>query len=241
MGNGVALFLMLAMVPVVVWSGCLPGMADEAAGTSVRGNPIFPPDAELRLNPDNGTLLYLKGTDLLPDMTGNSDAGRGPEAVAIFFMEHYRAQFLLAHPGSELKCLSVDTDALGLVHIRFQQTYNDLDVWGKEINVHLDQTRRVNLVQGRYVPTPRHVDTTPEISAADAVKKASAAAGLPPPHASSDIAELVIYAKPHENGTLAYKVALPGWMYFVDAKDGSLIDKIATRQSGRDIFTPIKK
>lgn len=201
---------------------------------------MFPPDADLRLNPLNGTIQYLKGTNLSPKLGGMSSKSENPSDIALFFVDFYKTLFKLQQPHAELKCVAVKADELGLTHVRFQQIYQAVPVWGNELNVHLDQHNRVYLVQGRYIPTPQQVNTQPTISVSRAIETVFESLDVKKKDAAQDAAELVIYVKPPETARLAFKVFAPGWIYFVDADKGDIIDRITTRQTIRDAFVPLK-
>jgi Zn-dependent metalloprotease len=203
------------------------------------GKRSFPPDADLRLNPENGTIQYLKGKNLSLELGGMSSASESPSDIALSFLELYKTLFKLQQPHDELRCVAAETDELGLKHVRFQQIHQAIPVWANELNVHLDQHNRVYLVQGRYIPTPQHVNTQPAISVCQAIEIAFESLGVKREDVAQDSAELVIYVKPPEKTLLAYKVYTPGWIYFVDAVKGDIIDRIATRQTVSDVVVPL--
>jgi Zn-dependent metalloprotease len=243
-GNILVFSLMVALASAIASFGCAAPKennlmaAPENKGLSEKRS--FPPDADLRLNPENGTVQYLKLRNPSQEQAGISSKREGARNIALCFVESHRTIFKLQQPHDELRCSAEETDELGLKHVRFQQIHREIPVWGRELNVHLDQQDRVYLVQGRYVPTPQHVDTQPSISVQRAIETVFKSLGVGRKNVEEDAAELVIYIKPPENTLLAYKVIAPGWMYFVDAVRGDIIDRIATRQAGRGAFAPLK-
>ena len=226
--------LMLAMVSSIVPSGCISAINNNLTTTSEKGDLLpqhaLPPDADLRLNPDDGTVQYLKGKNLSLELDSVQLKSENPADIAISFVEFYRTIFKLAQPHDELRCLAVQTDELGLKHVRFQQIYQAIPVWGKELNVHLNRQNSVYLVQGRYIPTPRHVHTRPAINGFKAAERVLMEIRAEKKESVRGSAELVIYAKPSRTALLAHKVPVPGWVYFVDAVKGEIVDRIATRQ-----------
>ncbi len=143
------------------------------------------------------------------------------------FFRTNRTLFGLASPDDEMIIKRQWTDAQGNTHFRFQQTVNDIPVWGRGAMVHLDKTDEIYLFQGRYEtsPGPGAVAVTPGISVDDAMEAVSrhldATFDLNAPP------ELVVHAD--ENGTmaLAYEVDIiislaERWIYFVDALTGQV-------------------
>ena len=97
------------------------------------------------------------------------DAQPGPALQGAASPEHARltaSNFLLAHsrmlrienPAMEFHETEMSIDELGLTHIRYQQLYQGIEVWGREIRVHLRPGGNVECLSGRYIPTP--VDQT---------------------------------------------------------------------------------
>jgi Zn-dependent metalloprotease len=192
----------------------------------------------VRLNPDNGTIRYLKVKNPSKKFFGIQPKSENPEDIAISFVEFYKTLFRLQQPHSELKCVAAQTDELGLRHIHFRQIYQEIPVWAKEINVHLDRNNSVYLVEGQYIPTPHYVLTQPAFSASKAVELVFDEIGVKADREPQDIAELVIYAKEFKKALLAYKVQAPGRMVFVDAAKGVIIEHISTRLTNSDKFVP---
>ncbi|MGV8073288.1 MAG: hypothetical protein AB2L11_01810 [Syntrophobacteraceae bacterium] len=241
-GNILVFCLMLTLPFAVSWAGCIfakdNNLVVTAANEGESGKRLFPPDAELRINPENGTVQYLKGKNLSRELGGMPSKSESPHDMALSFLDLYKTLFKLQQPHDELGCIAVETDDLGLKHVRLQQIYQTIPVWGKELNVHLDQHNSVYLVQGRYIPTPQHVNTEPAISARQAVEIVYNSLGLKREDVSSDAAELVVYVKAPEKALLAYKVFATSCIYFVDAVKGGIVDRITVRQTFRDAIVP---
>jgi Zn-dependent metalloprotease len=242
-GNILVFSLILTVASANAPAGCMFPKDNNLMAAPENEGPFgkrsFPPDADLRLNPENGTIQYLKGKNLSPELAGMSSKSERPFDIALSFLELYKTLFKLQQPHDELRCIAVETDELGLTHVRFQQIYQAVPVWANELNVHLDQHNRVYLVQGRYIPTPQHVNTQPAISVRRASEIVFKSLGVKPKDVTKDAAELIIYVKPPQKTLLAYKVNAPGWIYFVDAVKGDIIDRIARRQTVRDAFVPL--
>ncbi|MEN3026464.1 MAG: M4 family metallopeptidase [Chlorobiota bacterium] len=167
---------------------------------------------------------------------------RIPELSSVLgVLEQHRSLLKLAEPRRELELISVSTDELGMVHLRFQQVYAGIPVWGADLYVHLRQNGELVLVNGRYYPTPVGVPTQPKLSPAEAIEHAVAAveqitAVEPLPEellnltgAEQARAQLVIFPHPPSGSLrLCYEVtlianAVEKYLVFVDALSGEVV------------------
>src|SRR5918998_3142196 len=82
----------------------------------------------------------------------------------------------LRNPENELVLLSAKQDDLGMTHVRLDQVYNDVPVFGRQIITHLDKIA-VRKTTGTAFAGVRGMDTTPALSEARAVDRARAALG----------------------------------------------------------------
>jgi len=188
----------------------------------------------------NGTPLYLKGPQLTPRLAANKNDLTRSGDVAKKFLKENGALFKLSDPGSELALSRKNADRLGMKHFHYQQQYNGVPIWGKQISVHLDDHDSVYFVHGHQAPTPKGFDTKPAISAAIALDAAKrhlniGGAGLAPLKGARGYGEpktkLVIYPVSQGGMKLAYKIDImpridQRWIYFIDAKSGEIIHRI---------------
>ena len=136
-------------------------------------------------------------------------------------------------PEAELTLLMAKQDDLGLTHVRLDQVHKGVPVFGGQIITHLDHAS-VRSVTGRAFEGVRGLDTTPRLTAAQAIKAAKAALGNGGGVAKEPQVKLVIL--PPRDGspraTLTYQVQIfvehPDRVperheYFVDARDGSIV------------------
>lgn len=154
-------------------------------------------------------------------------------ANALDYLEKNKGRTGVAEPKKNLKVKNVQTDSLGMTHIRFNQSVNGIPVEGAEVVVHYNSDDELVSVNGSHVPEAQasKVGTAPKIKAANAVEAAKAAVNAPDKLEYSPSSELVVYPFKEEN-RLAYKVNVnflgdePGnWFVFVDAQDGEVIDQ----------------
>jgi Zn-dependent metalloprotease len=179
----------------------------------------------------NGTLAFLKppgkGLDISRSLAATPSVA--PADVALEFMSEQRALFKLDDPRSETRVMAASHDNAGRRHVRLQQVYQGVPLWGKEILVHLQADNSVYLVQGSYQPTPHRFDTSSAISEEQALAAVRADLQL-----SEDVAaqsELIIYTNEAGEILLAYKIDIAPtldqrWIYFVDAQNGGIAHRI---------------
>jgi Zn-dependent metalloprotease len=195
----------------------------------------LPIDAKIIRDETNHTIIFLKGRNLSAALESDAhfsqvQAQNDAAAIAKAFIDAYREEFRLIDPVTELAAASVVTDDLGLTHVRFQQSYQEIPVSASEIIVHLDRDKHVYLVNGRYIPTPDHLNIQPHITLSDA--QAVAAKHLERDRADCPrcVTNLIIFPKPGNGALLAFRVealirADEGWIYFIDAHSGLIIER----------------
>ena len=76
-----------------------------------------------------------------------------PEAIARGFLDQNRALFGLKNAADELRLLRIEPDAqLHYAHVRLDQVYHGIPVFGKQLIVHIDPRGQVVAVNGHFVP-----------------------------------------------------------------------------------------
>ena len=183
----------------------------------------------------NGTVAFLKpqGRPLGINsrlLSSAPNATLSASAVAQQFLTEQRDLLKLDDPRAETRVIEQRGDAAGRrSHVRLQQVYQGVPVWGKELLVHTQGAGGVYLVQGSYVPTPRHLDTSARI---DAEKAMAAARTHLRVHADAPAkSELAIYADGKARPSLTYKVEITPalderWIYFINARSGKVVHRI---------------
>jgi len=111
--------------------------------------------------------------DLVPQMgprSTNPLATSDAIARARKFLQAEKSVLRMTDPQAEFSVTSAERDELGVTHVRFQQVYNGIEVWAKDIYVHVDDYGRVLSMNGRYVPTPTVIqDVTGRVSREEAI------------------------------------------------------------------------
>ena len=143
----------------------------------------------------------------------------------------------IKEPATEWELISSNSDDLGMSHLKFQQMYKGIPIYGSEVIVHGDE-KGMNAVNGRYLATPELEDITPSLSADQAlstsnhdlgeiVKMENDKFGIFDKMKSKT--ELVIYNDKEEvklaYHVTAYKDIVGRWEYMVDAKSGEILQK----------------
>lgn len=185
--------------------------------------------------PDSGLPYFIKGT---PD---NLDKSASLTEQRRQYLQIVADEMRCNNPAQEFIEKSTDTDRLGITHTRFEQYYNGVKVYGSEIILHA-KNGSVNLLNGRFFPTPALTDVTPAVSEAAAVQTVKTAVAaeaeamqitpgfeflLP---AATVTTELVIYHPEGriDNPRLTYHITyIPDlanrWEYFTDAETGEIL------------------
>lgn len=144
----------------------------------------------------------------------------------------------LVDPETEVALAGADQDALGMTHVRLDQIFRGVPVYGGQLIVHMDASSVRDLVSGRIYGSIRGVNTKPRIDAARAIEAAKSTLGFSGRFAKEPAARLVLL--PHQvknpradsGATLVYLVELlikdgtartAHHYYFVNASDGSIV------------------
>jgi len=187
---------------------------------TIRGGP----PEKITMHPKFGTAESVSGRFTVG--RGNGFAGKARAFVAA-----RPETFKMNRPDEELELISETTDELGLTHVRFQQVYRGLPVWGKRTIVHFENERTIYRVGGQTIPTPKFsvVPAVDEV-AADDLALAALKDRLPLNNTNSEI-ETLIYPN-NGDPRLAQMVTVTSpdnggirWRVFVDAQTGEILHK----------------
>jgi hypothetical protein len=247
------LTFLLSIVTIIPFQACQPA-ADQKDISAMSQNdvePKLPPDVELIRDPSNGTVRVLKGDGLTAPLLVNEEyqhavSNRLPGEIAIAFINAYRGLFKIQDPGSELTVNAIETDHLGLTHVRLKQQYNGLEVYPADINVHFNQSGEVYLVQGRYAKTPSNVVIEPRLGEADVLGAVSKEIGIKKTQLRKYSTALIVYCGANTAPQLAYRmyaeVSLSkAWNYVVDSQTGAILNKTSAIQDQSILGKPTKR
>ena len=231
-----------SLVASGLWNFASGGQAERgqhsayATTSPLQVSKPLPADASLRRDPQRGTIRFLRGAKLSqdperdPHFRSLQAADRFAE-VAVGFLSAYRMGFRLLLPVDEMVVHSVTIDDLGFKRVHLKQMFAGIPVWGAELIVQLDRANHINLVQGRYIPTPERLSTTPGITGEDALAITAANLSGLDPGCPGCQSELVIFAADTDPPRLAYRILIPvslteGWVIMADAFTGTVIKKL---------------
>ena len=165
-----------------------------------------------------------------------------PTVQAMNFLKNNRTLLKISDPENEFSLLSSKSDDYGVTHLHYTQRYQGLEVWGKDIYVHLNSQGDVLSLTGRLAPTPAQVtDITGKINASSAI---TAAVSDLQKHItinklsdqfskllnySGPTAQKIIWHDKNQQPHLAWYVNVRSglaqdWHYFVDANSGSILN-----------------
>lgn len=147
----------------------------------------------------------------------------------------------ISEPLLEFTVSKVNTDAQGITHVRLQQVFRGVPVYGGEMIAHA-KNGAFDLLNGRYYPTPNLENVTPAVDAARAVELVKSSIGLEKIKKNWSEKDLqIIGGQPFTSELIVYHpgrklnaerlawhvVARPNLMvreeYFVDAENGKIL------------------
>ena len=176
--------------------------------------------------------------DTIPVQPG---AGAARLAPTDFFRQ-YGHLFGVTAPNIQLVLAGTDYDALGYAHTTYHQIHKGIPVFAGVLKVHQNSAGGVTAANGDFFPIPAKLNTAPTLdpTTARGVALASIRALSPKVERS----ELVLvdpgwYGDPPRGVRLAYLVVLADpsgpleEAFFVDAHDGSILDRWSLIHAGR--------
>ncbi|NOX86187.1 MAG: T9SS type A sorting domain-containing protein [Chlorobi bacterium] len=173
----------------------------------------------------------------------NSRSEEATVQACYAYLEQIKSAMRIQNPEQEFIPEDQWEDEMGFTHVRMQQFFQGLEVFGGEILLHGSQGM-INRFNGTYYPTPNINDLTPQLQDQQAVdvviQDVSTLTSYAP--MSEEIksffnydgpeAKLIIYHYDRDLGSerLAWHVSirpnvLDWYQYFVDAKTGEIINK----------------
>lgn len=186
---------------------------------------------KIRWNERNGTVSFMEISQNANKLSKTQASLEVKKSNAINFITKYSTLFKLDNPERELKFVKSEIEDNGRTHLKYQQYYNELRVWGSEINIHLDAYGNVQLVNGRYEETPNIINgLVYSISQDNAISIAMRDLNVGTRHYSPPSSEKVVYYDLKNKPHLAFFVELkPTFIdivyYFIDGLTGEVIHK----------------
>lgn len=171
--------------------------------------------------------IYIRGQQLQAAVSAKGTMSLNEsENRAVSFLQENRILLRIANPSQEFRLMESRQDQYGLSHFRYQQMYQGLEVWGRDVRVHLNKEGLVDGFNGRYIPTPQL------LSVEQTVISEAAASTIAPQHVQPGGAVVssrkLIYVDENEQAHVAWLVRVKGgladnWHTFVDATTGEIL------------------
>lgn len=189
------------------------------------------------LTTENGLPTMIQGVLSLASIREQPLAER-----AVRYLDAIKNAMQVKNPTAEFDIANIETDDLGQTHVRMQQKVGRIPVWGGEVIVH-ERKGQVELMNGRYFPTPSVSTLIPSVSKENA--EAQVKTHLSGKRAFKDLSEenkkliggeqlrseLIIFHKEDKTDgeklawhVTAYPNVLHRYEYFIDAINGEILD-----------------
>lgn len=170
--------------------------------------------------------------------------GRDVSIQAFDYLEAIKTPLQIKNPAAEFKIIDRKTDELGQTHIKLQQEYKGIKIYGGQVWLHA-KAQQVDMFNGRNYATPKIDNIHPTLSketatdiankAVSKITKVKTLSELEKQLLGDRIApELVIYHPtqstiPHLAWHLhLYPNISNQWEYFIDAHSGEVLDAYKT-------------
>ena len=144
---------------------------------------------------------------------------------SLSYLEAHSDELGIKNPYEEFRLRGIYRDELGQTHVRLDQIYNEIPVFGKQLIVHFNNDGTPKSVNGAY-QAGIDVSTQPKLSTSEAREKAQK--NFPGRFTRTEESELVLYLQ-DEKAVLVYRIALENdapprrRVAFIDARNGEKI------------------
>ncbi len=199
----------------------------------------FSPKQALRkiiTDEESGAVIYINNPVYTKDQR---NARINSSETSKSFLNSLKTDLKISNVGEEFRMIYDETDELGYRHIKLEQTYKGVPIYGGEAVVHTTKNGIAEFLMGKVFPSPV-LNPTPNISASAAIELSLKDLGKNTIVQKSgninqflkldpDTAELTILNENKKN-YLVYQVSvrpniLERWVYFIDAHSGQVVSK----------------
>lgn len=195
------------------------------------------PDLAVSWNDERGVPSIVKGPNLLSNELTLQGASSGMsassnfEGKAVQVMKSLGGMYGIRDAQAEFSAQSAELSMTGSRHVRMNQLYKGLRVFGGQVIVHFDGKGMARTVNGNYCPIS-NLDTTPVLTAdrAASVATSDQKSLSNPEGVVTNGPELQVFAW-ESDPVLAYRleihyqnaVATGRWCYWIDARTGEIL------------------
>lgn len=185
---------------------------------------------------ETGAIIYINNPIFTRDQR---NARKNSSVISNSFLNSIKNELKINNTDEEFRLVSDDTDDLGLRHLKLEQTYRNIPIYGGEAVIHTNKSGVAEFLMGKVFPSP-NLNVTPNISANAAIELSLKDLGkntiiqktgnikqflnLDP-----DVAELKILNENKKSNLVYYITVRPNilerWVYFIDAHSGEVVSK----------------
>jgi len=192
-------------------------------------------DVEIHWDKKNLIPIFVSGKNLkslTPSSNGVNLTWDALDSLTLTFLQENQTLVRIDNPKEEFKTVSHVEDELGMKHIRYQQIYKGIEVWGCEIYMHLNGDNTLRSFNGRYLPTASDlINVKPAIGVDQAIQTAKDHLSSPRVVWKVLQTKLMVYHTPDRTPHLAWLVDISDgfinhWFYFVDAHNGKFLNRV---------------
>lgn len=159
----------VVLILVFCWTGNV--YANESPPDLVGIKNSLGDNLETLTNKNTGWLSYLARKDNSKPLWEAKDKNKKNDAIAQDFLQKFGRYFGVADPGRDLKLLKETKDNLEMSHLRYNQKWEGVPVFGGQLIVHLNDRQAVTAVNGKINPLEQ-MEVKPEIHQKEAVELA---------------------------------------------------------------------
>lgn len=187
---------------------------------------------------EDGLPLFIKSS--ATEATAKLTSRQSTEIITKEYLADVGYLIRVNDPASEFIETSRKKDNLGQTHVKMQQVFQDVKVYGSQLVLHLDKSNQIRFLNGRNRPTPVLKSTVPKLSVAQALKRVESDLGVAVSSVSSAKSISFLPSSDYEEELLIYSVdgkdiltrhltvfpnLLDRWEYFIDAETGNILNK----------------
>lgn len=224
-----------------------PGARGMIPNTVMKKNLSFPKafqkhPGKVFYSPETGLPSFINTTR--DRSSARSGIVRNVKEATKNYLDELKPLLQLDKINSEFEVRKVKTDSYNKTHVRLNQLYKGIPVYGAEVIVHLNESNEGETFNGNYIKLTEDIDPTPAVSKQSAIDRVAGDLNSRSKHHALSVMEkkLIQFEKPEatlciyqdkglvKTNVLAYHIVhCPSiserWEYFVDATTGAILHR----------------